>query len=212
MLFSDDSKLGSNFNGNFLKSIKAKLNQKVISEQDIFFYMYAVFHSKIYRTRYVDFLRTDFPRLPLTSNVELFRQLCGLGQELVALHLLEEETLKVSTARRDAGFQVRFASNRVDLQGKPLGSVVEKGFPKYEDGKVFVNESQYFEGVTEDVWNFHIGGYQVCQKWLKDRRGRELSAEDIVHYGKVVTALGETIRLMGEVDGVIDVHGGWPVK
>ncbi len=59
---------------------------------------------------------------------------------------------------------------------------------------------------------FHIGGYQVCEKWLKDRRERELSTEDIVHYGKVVVSLRETIRLMAEVDGVIDVNGGWPVK
>ena len=74
------------------------------------------------------------------------------------------------------------------------------------------NEEHYFDGVREDVWNFHIGGYQVCAKWLKDRRERELSAEDIVHYGKVVSALGETIRLMAEVDGVIESAGGWAVK
>ena len=91
-------------------------------------------------------------------------------------------------------------------------NVVAKGHPKYQDGMVLVNPSQGFEGVPEDVWEFHIGGYQVCEKWLKDRRERELSAEDIVHYGKVVVSLRETIRLMAEVDAVIDVHGGWPMK
>jgi len=75
-----------------------------------------------------------------------------------------------------------------------------------------VNASQGFEGVPEDVREFHIGGYQVCEKWLKDRGERELSAEDILHYGKVVLSLRETICLMGEVDKVIDVHGGWPIK
>ena len=79
-------------------------------------------------------------------------------------------------------------------------------------GTVLVNATQGFEGVPEDVWEFHIGGYQVCEKWLKDRRGRELSAEDILHYQKVVVSLRETIRLMKEVDAAIDVHGEWPMK
>ena len=85
---------------------------------------------------------------------------------------------------------------------------VSKGY----DGKVYINAETHFAGVPAEMWEFHIGGYQVCEKWLKDRRERELSAEDIVHYGKVVSALGETIRIMKEVDGVIDVNGGWPVK
>jgi hypothetical protein len=77
---------------------------------------------------------------------------------------------------------------------------------------VLINASQSFAGVPEDVWEFHIGGYQVCEKWLKIRRGRALSAEDIDHYEKIVVALQETIRLMGEVDTVIDSYGGWPIK
>jgi len=79
-------------------------------------------------------------------------------------------------------------------------------------GTVLVNATQGFEGVPEDVWKFHIGGYQVCQKWLKDRRGRQLSKEDIVHYQKIVYALGETIELMKQVDEAIDVHGGGPMR
>lgn len=73
---------------------------------------------------------------------------------------------------------------------------VEKGFPKYDAGKVYVNEKQYFDGVPENVWQFMIGGYQVCEKWLKDRRGRKLSYDDIEHYKKVCVALAETLRLM----------------
>jgi hypothetical protein len=75
---------------------------------------------------------------------------------------------------------------------------------------VHTNPTRWFEGVPEDVWNFHIGGYQVCEKWLKDRRGRVLSEEDIAHYQKIVVALKETIRLMAEIDQVIEAHGGWP--
>ena len=74
------------------------------------------------------------------------------------------------------------------------------------------NKDQYFVGVTPDVWEFHIGGYQVCEKWLKDRRQRKLSYEDISHYEKIVVALGETIRLMKQIDEIIDSHGGWPLK
>jgi hypothetical protein len=96
---------------------------------------------------------------------------------------------------------------------------VEKGYPKYvahadtpKEAKVYINKAQYFEGVRSEVWEFHIGGYQVCEKWLKDRRGRKLSFDDINHYQKVVVALGETMRLMQEVDKVINAHGGWPIK
>ena len=66
--------------------------------------------------------------------------------------------------------------------------------------------------MPEPVWNFHIGGYQVCEKWLKDRKGRTLSAEEIEHYQRVVVALNETIRVMGEIDAVIEDHGGWPIR
>ncbi|HEY8668280.1 MAG TPA: type ISP restriction/modification enzyme [Tepidisphaeraceae bacterium] len=67
-----------------------------------------------------------------------------------------------------------------------------------------------FAGVPEEIRNFHIGGYQVCQKWLKDRKGRTLSKDDLIHYQKIVVALHETIRLMKEIDEVIEKHGGWP--
>ena len=75
-----------------------------------------------------------------------------------------------------------------------------------------INKSQYFKGIPEEVYNFHIGGYQVCQKWLKDRKGRELTEDEIEHYQKIVVALNETIRIMKEIDAVIEEHGGWPVR
>lgn len=192
--------------------------------EDVFNYIYAVFHSPTYRTRYAEFLKSDFPRVPLTSNLNLFRRLCGLGAELVALHLLESPKLTNPIAR----FAVK-GSNQV-----------EKGFPKYvapgepepgtgeplKEGRVYINRGtgvppvtghgqdahatgQYFEGVPPEVWNFHIGGYQVCDKWLKDRRGRTLAYEDLEHYCKVVTAINETIRVMAEIDAAIPK---WPIE
>ena len=75
-----------------------------------------------------------------------------------------------------------------------------------------INGTQYFEGIPKEVCNFHIGGYQVCQKWLKDRKGRRLTEEEIEHYQRIVVALNETIRIMEEIDEVIEEHGGWPVR
>ncbi len=193
-----------NFSPQFIKDVEARLGlafipdgtgdfKKTVGPEDIFHYMYAVFHSPTYRARYAEFLKIDFPRLPLTRNLELFRALAAKGQELVSLHLLEAKSLNHPITK---------------FTGKG-DNVVAKGYPKYEDETVWVNDEQGFAGVPEAVWEFHIGGYQVCHKWLKDRRGRELSAEDRTHYAKVVVALNETIRLMAEIDAAIP---GWPME
>ena len=160
---------------------------------DVLDYVYAVLHSPAYRSRYTAFLKIDFPRIPLAFNLELFRSLAKLGGELVALHLLE--SLKVNN------FITRFTGNGDN-------SIPKK--PIWKDNAIWINPTQRFEGVPEDVWNFHIGGYQVCEKWLKDRKGRTLSDDDITHYQRIVVALSETIRIMVEIDRVIDEHGGWP--
>lgn len=181
---------------------------------DIFHYAYAVFHSPGYRSRYAEFLKIDFPRLPLTSSLELFRALARLGGELVALHLLESPKLDKPVTKF-----VGPASpvvEKVSFAGcvPPHGerSPAEGSGPT--TGTVWLDKAQAtgFRGVPEAVWNFHIGGYQVCEKWLKDRKGRALSADDLAHYQKIVVALSETIRLMAEIDQVIEAHGGWPIK
>lgn len=174
-------------------SASSKSKKQILTPEHILYYAYAVFHSFGYRNRYAEFLKTDFPRLPLTSSLELFRELDRLGGELVALHLLESPKLN--------DFLTSFA-------GKGDNSIPKK--PTWKEGVVWINASQRFEGVPEAVWNFHIGGYQVCEKWLKDRKGRTLSTEDIAHYQRIVVALNETIRLMAEIDLVIETHGGWP--
>jgi hypothetical protein len=83
---------------------------------------------------------------------------------------------------------------------------------KDQPGRVYINKTQYFEGVSSEVWNFHIGGYPVCHKWLKDRKERILSYDDIKHYKRIVAALAETILLMEQIDEVIEDHGGWPIE
>jgi predicted helicase len=165
-----------------------------------------VFHCPGYRNRYADFLKIDFPRLPLTGNLELFRALARLGAELVALHLLESPKLDKPITE--------FIPARQSLGGGGAGRNPEVEKVSWSKNTVWLDKAQTtgFKGVREDVWSFHIGGYQVCEKWLKDRKGRTLSAEDIAHYHKIIVALSETIRIMAEIDAVIEKHGGWPLK
>jgi predicted helicase len=160
----------------------------------IFEYIYAVFHSMSYRLRYSEYLRVDFPRVPVARHHDLFGALAAFGRELVKVHLLES-----------AGLNTPIAT----FTGTP-NSEVDK--ISYSAKTVWLNKEQTrgFRGVSESVWNFHIGGYQVCEKWLKDRKGRKLSKADIEHYQKIIVAISETIRIMAEIDKVIDAHGGWP--
>jgi len=181
--------------------------ESTFGPEDVFHYAYAVFHAPAFRERYEEFLRIDFPRLPLTSDGDLFRTLCGLGAELATLHLMESPALE----------------NFITTYPVDGDHLVAKGHPRYmtpqevarhtdgesEAGRVYINRDQYFEGVPPEVWELQIGGYQVCQKWLKDRRGRTLTLEDINHYQKIVVALSETIRLMGEIDAAIP---SWPIE
>jgi predicted helicase len=193
-----------NLNPEFIKAFSNMLGLTFIEDgkgdlvltfgpEDLFNYAYAIFHSPTYRSRYVEFLKMDFPRLPLTADKELFKALASKGAELVALHLMEAPLLnKLIT--------------RYPIDGS---NTVEK--VSYDDSsqRVFINKTQYFEGVPLEVWNFQIGGYQVCHKWLKDRKGRTLTYDELTHYQKIVVAFKETIRLMAEIDELIP---GWPVE
>ncbi len=167
-----------------------------IGPEDILHYAYAVLHSPTYRERYAEFLKIDFARLPLTSDLTLFRTLAQKGEELVGLHLMELPKLNQLITK----FPV-VGSNEVEKvrYREPHGDVA---------GRVYINKTQYFEGVNSAVWEFRIGGYQVLDKWLKDRKGRALSFEDLLHYQKVVVALSETIVLMKEIDQLIPE---WPI-
>ena len=208
----EDGKQHPNFAPAFLKALANALQlpqatdglPRGLTSEYVFHYAYAVFHSPGYRTRYKEFLKIDFPRLPLTGNLDLFHDLVRLGGELVGLHLMESPRLD--------DFITAYAGPKNPEVGRVgwsddtvwLDAAATKKGPPATPGTIG------FRGVPEAVWNFHIGGYQVCQKWLKDRKGRTLSKDDIAHYQKIVVALNETIRLMQEIDVVIEQHGGWP--
>jgi len=174
-----------------------------LTPEDILRYAYAIFHSPTYRMRYSGLLKIDYPRVPLPNSIDVLRDLAQLGGELVGLHLMEsfrpdKFTCTYTGPKNPAVVRVEWRSDTVLLNSI---EAVNGSSPSATTG---------FHNVSESVWNFHIGGYQVCAKWLKDRKGRTLSDEDIIHYQKIVVAISETIRLMAEIDEVIEAHGGWP--
>ncbi len=149
---------------------------------DILDYIYAVLHSPSYREKYKEFLKIDFPRVPYPPDAETFWSLVEPGSRLRQYHLMEHPEIdKFITEYRVAG-----------------SNLVEK--PKYEGGSVWINKHQYFSGVPQLAWEFYIGGYQPAQKWLKDRKGRTLTDEDIKHYQRIIVALTQTHSLMQEID------------
>lgn len=170
-------------------------NEKQFCPHQVLDYIYAILYSREYRTLYRSYLLRSYPRIPSSPNAELFMALSELGREIVSLHLMESPKLNTYITK---------------WQGSMPSNEVKK--ITYSDETVWIDKgkTEGFQGVPENVWNFHIGGYQVCEKWLKDRKGRVLSAEDITHYQKIVVALNETIRLMKKIDEVIEQHGGWP--
>ncbi|HOW27339.1 MAG TPA: N-6 DNA methylase [Elusimicrobiota bacterium] len=180
-----------NLNPKFLKKLKEGLGT-IPAPEEIFYYIYAVFHSPTYRERYEEFLKIDFPRVPLTADKKLFKTLAAKGEELASLHLLESPAL----SRPIAAFNVSGSRD------------VEKVFYDENKKRIYINKTQYFDSIPSGIWEFQIGGYQVCEKWLKDRKERKLSAEDVRHYQKVVAAIHHTIRLMAEIDDLIPK---WPI-
>jgi predicted helicase len=181
---------------------KPNLNPKVVealagaygrepSPEEIFHYAYAVLYAPAYRAKYAEFLRMDFPRVPFTADREAFEALAGLGARLAALHLLNSPELDPPAAR---------------FQGEGDGRVAKtksQGFC-YDAGeqRVYINPTQYFGPVSPEVWAYRVGGYQVCEKWLKDRRERRLDFEDIRAYCRIATALERTLEIQQEIEAL----------
>jgi len=183
--------------------------EKTFGPESVFYYAYAIFHSPTYRLRYAEQLKIDFPRLPLTSDKELFKKLVAKGNELVNLHLLGENPFDKSKTIFDdykEWHTQAVTEKRQEIDWK----VIDVRYDE-KNRRVYINEGQYFTGIDKEVWQFLIGGYQVCEKWLKDRKKaeRSLSADDLKHYMKIIVAIRETIRIMKEIDKLITK---WPVE
>jgi predicted helicase len=152
--------------------------------EEIFYYIYAVLYSNVYRAKYAEFLKMDFPRIPFTKDYKLFGKMAENGERLVDLHLLKSAELDEPAAK---------------FHGEGDNGVEQL---KYEKEKVNINTSQYFEGIKKEVWEYQIGGYQVCNKWLKDRKGKRLSLDEIKHYCRIVTSLQKTIEIQKAIDDI----------
>ena len=169
------------------------LSEVEMAPIDILDYIYAVLHSPTYREKYKEFLKIDFPRVPYPKNKEIFWQLVKLGGEIRQIHLLESPKVEeyITSYPKDG-------DNKITTKiGKKDWELIDK-----EKGRIWINETQYFDNIPLVAWEFYIGGYQPAQKWLKDRKERILSFEDILHYQKIIVALSETDRLMKAIDKI----------
>lgn len=154
---------------------------RVAPPEELLAYIYAILHSPSYRERYKEFLKVDFPRIPLPTSESEFVRLVQIGHQLIDLHMMRNtQSWKCDTTFPEPG------SQKIDML-------------KWKDKKVWINKQQYFGNVPEEVWDFYIGGYQPAQKWLKDRKGRTLVFDDIKHYLYIIHALAETIKLMQKI-------------
>lgn len=194
-----------NLNAKIVKQIADNLgltftNEKETTENtfapiDILDYIYAVLHSPTYREKYKEFLKIDFPRVPYPKDLQGFRNLTGLGAELRQIHLLEASVVEnyITSYPKDGSNQITTKIAQKDW---------ELFDPAKQLGRIWINEEQYFDNIPLVAWEFYIGGYQPAQKWLKDRRERQLEFDDILHYQKIIVALSETDRLMKEIDKI----------
>jgi predicted helicase len=186
-LYSEDGTKIPNLNQEIVTEIEKTVGKT--TPEDILDYIYAVLHSPTYREKYKEFLKIDFPRVPYPKDKDTFKKLVALGNELRSLHLLESP--KVNRYITSYPIEGTDTVEKITL---------EKTSP--EKGNVYINQTQYFGGVPEIAWTFFIGGYQPAQKWLKDRKGRTLTNEDIEHYQKIIVSLSETHRIMSEINNI----------
>jgi predicted helicase len=185
-LYPKDDQLGANRIENIAPAFRKWLDEKYgqhFSPQEVFGYIYAVLHAPTYRTRYAEFLRIDFPRVPFPDSADDFETLSGLGLALVQAHLLREPPRRGLAAYPRKG-----------------GHMVEAVCYSPEEQAVAINNTQFFKPVPQAVWDFHIGGYQVLDKYLKSRKGRVLSLDEINHVAAIADSLAFTIEQMARID------------
>ena len=156
-------------------------------------YIYAVLHSPLYREKYKEFLKIDFPRVPYPTDATTFWQLVDLGRQIREIHLLESSAVDnfITSYPMEGTNEI---TNRIVRKDWEITD------PESQLGRIWINDTQYFDNIPLTAWEFYIGGYQPAQKWLKDRRDRILTFDDILHYQRVIVALNETGRLMDEID------------
>jgi predicted helicase len=173
----------------------ASQQRDVFGECDVFYYALAVLHSDEYRQQYAEPLRDDFARIPLTDSPELFWAVVAQGSEICALH---------------TSFGSRDSNSIFPAQGS--NEISKRYFDADEEGRVWINDQQYFTGVDEAVDSFSVGGIRVLSQWLSDRRGRILSTDDVDVFRSMISTITRLVDIPSEVDQAIEDHGGWPLS
>lgn len=166
---------------------------------DVLGYVYAILHCPSYRQLFAEYLRMDFPRIPITCDVNTFRELSRLGRELVELHTM------ITTAPLTLGLRFPVSGDNEVARRHPRYTPPTEEAP----GRIYINATQYFEGVPEDVWEYVVGGFRVADKWLKDRVGRHLDFDDLSHYQNALQSIARTLEVIAEIDELIPT---WPLK
>ena len=181
-LYRPDGKRSENLSPEFRAFLDTRLDEHYTPEE-ILGYIYAVLYASTYRRLYAEFLRIDFPRIPFPEDAPDFEALSALGWALVQAHLLREVPER----------------KLADFHGKGDRTIEAVRYAPAEEA-VWINKAQRFAPVPQAVWNFHIGGYQVLDKYLKSRKGRVLSLDEITHIAKVADSLAFTLDQMARID------------
>jgi len=185
-IYDIDGNKTPNLNPQIVKKLEE--TTKSLLPEDILHYVYAILYSGKYRAKYVNFLKSGFPIIPFPKDSEQFVKLTKLGELLTQLHLFNSNKLNsLITTFPNSG------SDTIEIE------------PKYDHGKVFINDQQYFGNIQESAWNFYIGGYQPAQRWLMDHKNLQLSDEDFLHYQKLIIVLVETEKIMHEIDKILEL-------
>jgi predicted helicase len=189
ILFEPEAKYDSkNRTPNIDKTIYETLNKtynRNLTPEEILYYIYGVFYSNVYREKYAEFLKIDFPRVPFTKDYTVFKALSDFGLQLSDLHLLKSTKLAHPISK---------------YQGDSVNDRIEKIEYKEQEKQIYINEHKYFDNIEPETWNYHIGGYQVLQKYLKDRKGRAM--DDPRHYSRIITAISMTIEIQKQIDTI----------
>jgi len=179
--------INSDFEGNL---------EENFSPKDIFYYIYAILHSEIYRKRYNHFLSLDFPIIPFFTNLELVRKLINKGKELIELHLIDVMGDKTLKNKKQVSIKV--------ITSKSSNEVVKnKGKKKYTNGRLFLNDDCFIDGISEKVFRFHVGGYPILEKWIRENSNEIITAEKMITLTNMIIIIENTISISNEVDKLL---------
>ncbi|MDP2173526.1 MAG: type ISP restriction/modification enzyme [Candidatus Cloacimonadaceae bacterium] len=184
---SDDLFASQETQANIKPELLAEFTKQGISAETIFYYIYGILYSNVYRERYSEYLKIDFPRIPFTKDTQLFKQMAVYGKAIADLHLMQSSELDTPIAK---------------YQGNRDNDRVEQVVYNEAQGRIYINQNKYFEGISPEVWNYHIGGYQVLHKYLKDRKGRTM--DNPIYFCRMITAISKTIEIQAQIDEIYD--------